>query len=206
MVDPSEDGERVEEPKEQPPAVVPTPPSQPITMSREELENLQKELKEFKDKYIRTLAEMENARKRMVKEREENAQHAMASVIVEFLRPLDNLENALAFTEKMSQDVKNWAIGFQMILSQFKDILAAHGVTPVASEGRPFDPHLHEAVESIESTSHKPGTVIEECSRGYKMGNRTIRPARVKVAKAKKSEKSEKTPPAEEAGEEQNNS
>lgn len=159
-----------------------------VMITDEELRGLQKELLDYKDKYLRQLADTENARKRMQKEREELIRYAMENLIVEFLNPLDNLDNALRVAQDMSEEVRNWAFGFQMILAQFKDVLAQNGVTPVASLGAPFDPHLHEAIEMVESADQKPGTITEECVRGYKMGERTIRPARVKVAKAKETE------------------
>ena len=146
---------------------------------------------------MRLAAEMENLRKRMIKERDEHAHYTIANVVCDFLPPLDNLENALNYAHHMSDEVRNWALGFQMVLSQFKDVLANHGVTPMTSTGTPFDPHQHEAVEAVESDSHAPGTVIEEYVKGYKMGSKTIRPARVKVAKHPTS-KEETAPAAEE--------
>ena len=77
------------------------------------------------------------------------------------------MENALKFTQQMSDEVKHWAIGFQMILNQFKDVLSANGITPFSSEGKPFDPHLHEAIETVATADFPPGTVIEESLRGY---------------------------------------
>lgn len=148
-----------------------------------ELRNLQKELLDYKDKYLRLLADMENTRKRMQKERQDLTKYAIENLIVEFLYPLDNLENALKFAQQMSDEVKHWAVGFQMILTQFKDILANNGVESIESKGKSFDPHLHEAVEMIETTEQPAGTIMEEFIRGYRMGERTIRPARVKVAK-----------------------
>lgn len=156
-----------------------------VTISALELESLKKELAESKDKYLRVLAESENARKRLQKEKQEAIQYALQNVIVDFLNPIDHMENALNFTQQMSEDVKNWALGFHMILSQFKDVLTNNGVTPFSSEGKPFDPHRHEAVENVETEKVPPGTVVEESLRGYTMGdNKTIRPARVKVSKA----------------------
>lgn len=155
-----------------------------VTITDIELEQLKKELAETKDKYLRTLAEAENARKRLVKEKQEMIQYALQNVIVDFLNPIDHMENALKFTQQMSDEVKHWAVGFQMILTQFKDVLSNNGVTPYTSKGKPFDPHLHEAVESVATTDFAPGTVVEENLKGYTMGERTIRPARVKVAKA----------------------
>lgn len=148
-----------------------------------ELESLRRELAETKDKYLRVLAESENARKRLQKEKQETIQYALQNVIVDFLNPIDHMENALSFTQQMSEDVKNWAAGFQMILTQFKDVLSNNGVTPFSSEGKPFDPHRHEAVETVETSTVPPGTVVEESLKGYIMGDKTIRPARVKVSK-----------------------
>lgn len=162
----------------------PVKPKQ-VMVTDEELRTLQKELLEYKDKYLWLLADAENARKRLQKEKQELTRYAVERLIVDLLRPLDNLENALRFAQDMTDEVRNWAFGFQMILTQFRDVLAQHGVVSFESLGKQFDPHQHEALEMIESTTHLPGTVIEESVRGYKMGDRTIRAARVKVAKSK---------------------
>lgn len=154
-----------------------------VTITDIELEHLKKELAECKDKYLRVLAESENARKRLQKEKQEMIQYARQNVIVDFLNPIDHMENALKFTQQMSDEVKHWALGFQMILSQFKDVLTNNGVTPFQSEGRHFDPHRHEAVETVETAEVPPGTVVEESLRGYIMGDKVVRPARVKVSK-----------------------
>jgi molecular chaperone GrpE len=130
------------------------------------------------------LAESENARKRLQKERQELVQYALQNAMCEFLNPIDHFDNALKFTQQASDDVKHWALGFQMILNQFKDALTANGVTAYESVGVVFDPHSHEAVEMVTSTDYPPGTVVNESLKGYKMGDRIIRPARVTVAKA----------------------
>lgn len=159
-----------------------------VTITDIELKKLQKECMEYKDKYLRLLAESENARKRMQKERQELIQYALQNMIVDFLSPIDHMENALQHAQQMSDEVKNWATGFQMILGQFKDVLTNNGVAPFTSKGSVFDHHCHEAVEAVVTTDVPPGIVIEESMRGYKMGDKTIRPARVKVSKAPPSE------------------
>ncbi len=156
-----------------------------ILVTDEELKALQKEVIEYKDKYLRLLADAENARKRLQKERQEMTRYAVENLIADFLRPIDNFENALRFAQEMSDEVRNWAFGFQMILAQFKDVLAQNGITAIESLGKPFNPHDHEAVEMVETMDQPPGTIIEESVRGYRMGDRTIRAARVKVAKTK---------------------
>lgn len=151
---------------------------------KDEIASLQKELKECQEKYLLMLADSENARKRMQKERQEVTKHAVENILVEFLHPLDSFEKALQFAESMSDEVRNWAIGFEMLLNQFKQVLNQHGVQEYHSIGKPFDPHAHEAVEMVATTEYPPGVVIEEFVRGYKIGDRPIRVARVKVAKA----------------------
>lgn len=154
------------------------------TIPKEELDRIKQEAAEYKDKYLRLLAEADNLRKRMLKEKQELIQYAVQNVIIDFLNPIDHLENALQFAKNMSDEVKHWAIGFEMILNQFKEVLANNGVAPFQSVGMKFDPNCHEAVETEETTSVAEGTVVAESLRGYKMGGKTIRPARVKVAKA----------------------
>ncbi|MGE3954331.1 MAG: nucleotide exchange factor GrpE [Parachlamydiales bacterium] len=156
----------------------------PKSISELELESLRKEAAEYKDKYFRAIAEAENSRKRMGREQGERTQHAIAEMLRDFLRPLDQLENALAYAEKGSPEVANWAHGFQMIVGQFRQVLESHGITPFASEGKHFDPHHHEAIEMVETEEHPEGTILEELVKGYRMGERTLRPAQVKVAKA----------------------
>lgn len=102
------------------------------------------------------------------------------------------MENALNYTGQASEEVQNWAKGFQMILAQFKDVLASNNVKSFESVGKPFDPHIHDAVEMKESAEHPPGTVLEETMKGYLIGDKTLRPARVVVSKAPVEELKEK--------------
>lgn len=163
---------------------------EPLNIKDLELENSRrqiKELQEYKDKYLRQLAESENFRKRMQKEKQELTQYAIQNLILDFLSPIDHMENALKFTEQMSEEVKHWGIGFQMILNQFKEVLTNNNVRAFKSVGEHFDPYRHEAIEAVFTTEYEPDTVIEESARGYIMGDKIIiRPARVKVAKAPK--------------------
>src|SRR5262249_9544902 len=134
----------------------------PAEVSDVEWERIKKESSDYKDKYLRCIAEAENLRKRLHKERHDLTQIAIQGIIVDFLDPIDHLENALAFTNNMSEEVKNWALGFKMILNQFKDVLAANDAHPFKSVGLPFDPHNHEAIETVETSEYPPGIVIEE--------------------------------------------
>ncbi len=145
---------------------------------------------DWKGKYFRALAEQENMRKRLQKEKQDMLRFCYENCISEFLAPLDNLENALKFTEQASPEVKNWAMGFHMISTQFKEILHNHGVVAFHSEGNIFDPHSHEAVEILETEQHAEGIILQEFTKGYKSASRVVRPARVKVAKRPKAETS----------------
>jgi molecular chaperone GrpE len=146
---------------------------------------------DYKDKYLRMLAETENTRKRLQKEKHETIRFAIENTICEFLPALDNFETALKFSQSSSEEVKNWATGFQMILAQFRDVMHNHGVVAFHSEGNLFDPHFHEAMEIVEINQHPDGTILEEYAKGYKSQQRTIRPAKVKVAKKPLSAQSE---------------
>src|SRR5580692_8118099 len=106
-----------------------------VDIPQESAPSAQDEVSDYKEKYLRLLAEIDNTRKRMQKEKQEMTRFAVDNVISEILTPIDNLENALQFTQHMSEEMRNWAQGFLMILGQFKDVLANHGVTAFHSEG-----------------------------------------------------------------------
>jgi molecular chaperone GrpE len=144
--------------------------------------NCEEELKEYKEKYLRLLAEVDNMRKRMQKEKQEMTRFAVENIMGEILVPIDNLENALQFTQNLSDEMRMWAQGFQMILGQFKDVLSNHGVTAFDSEGMQFDPSLHFAIEREETENKPEGTILKEYVKGYRSGDRTVRAAQVKVA------------------------
>jgi len=137
---------------------------------------------EYKDKYLRLLAEIDNTRKRMQKEKQEMTRFAVENALEELLEPIDNLENALKFASQMSEEVRTWAMGFEMILGQFKEVLNSNGITSFSSEGMIFDPSRHHAIETEETQEVEVGTIMKEFVKGYASKERTVRPARVKVA------------------------
>lgn len=151
-------------------------------------ETLEIQVEENKEKYLRCLAELENTKKRLQKEGKEMVKFAVDNVITDFIEPLESLEKALSFKDHMTDEVRNWAFGFEMILSQFKDVLTANGVQPFESIGDEFDPHLHDAIEALETTEHPDGYILQVFVKGYKSGDRIIRPAKVKVAKRPKTQ------------------
>lgn len=160
------------------------PEVETFSINELQMENLKNQAEDYKDKYFRVLAESENSRKRLIKERQDMVQYALQHLLCEFLTPIDQMESALKHCGKMSDEVKQWSMGFQMILTHFKDVLANNNVQSFDSVGKEFDPHIHEGVETVETTEYPDGTVVEESLRGYKMGDKVIRPSRVKVAKA----------------------
>ncbi len=159
------------------------PSTEPILDQK--TDRLEEELIDYKDKYLRLLAEMDNTRKRMQREKQEMTRFSVENVIADILGPIDSLENALKFASQMSEEVRQWASGFQMIVEQFKDVLANHGVTPFVSIGQMFDPHLHHAIETEETDEKPEGMIVQEFVTGYASKDHTVRPASVKVAKPK---------------------
>jgi molecular chaperone GrpE len=149
---------------------------------RAALAEKEKEVAELKDKYLRTLAESENARKRIRQQSEESVRIQRESILRDLLPIIDNLERALAAARE-GTDPKTILDGVQMTVRALLDFLRAQGVTPLSSVGQAFDPSRHEAVDHVESEAHPPNTVIDEFHRGYQIGERILRPARVSVAK-----------------------
>ena len=162
-----------------------------ITIEKSAIEKRDAKIKELEDKNLRSLAELENTRKRLQKEKMEMLAYARESLACEFLTPIDQFGSALGFKDAQSEEVKNWMIGFEMILTQFKDVLSQNEIFPIEAKGKKFDPFYHEAMEVEETDKFPPNTVIHEFVKGYRMGDKIIRPAKVKVAKAISPESSE---------------
>ena len=134
------------------------------------------------DKLLRGQAEFENFRKRTERERAELYQHGREDVLLQFLPVVDNFERALSSLETSEGDAEALRHGVELIHKQFKDALSKLGLEPVEAVGQTFDPHVHEAVTTEATDKHKENTVIQEFQRGYKIGDRLLRPAKVKVA------------------------
>ena len=149
---------------------------------RAQLAEKDKEIAELKDKYLRTLADTENARKRVRQQSEESVRIQREAILRDLLPIIDNLERALAASRE-GTDAKTIVDGVEMTVRTLIDFLRAQGVTPVQSVGQAFDPNRHEAVDHVASQTHPPNTVVDEFHRGYLIGDRTLRPARVSVAK-----------------------
>jgi molecular chaperone GrpE len=145
--------------------------------------SLEKEKKDNWDRYLRTAADLENLRKRQRREIEDAKLESKGRVLKEMLPVVDNLERAIehATTQAGTNPIVE---GVQLVLRQFLTAFERLEVTPVEAAGQPFDPNLHEAISQQESDA-APGTVVQVLQRGYKSGDRLLRPALVVVAKAK---------------------
>lgn len=155
-------------------------PSQELQTKFEEKE---KELAELKDKYLRALADGENARKRIRQQSEETVRIQKEGLLRDLLPMVDNLERAIGAAREGASDNAVIVEGVQMVLRSLLDFLKTQGVIPIVSAGQPFDPTRHEAVDQVASDTHPPNTVVNEFHRGYLIGDRVLRPASVSVAK-----------------------
>jgi molecular chaperone GrpE len=144
---------------------------------------LEKDKKDNWDRYLRAAADLENLRKRQKREIEDAKLESKGRVLKEMLPVVDNLERAIEHAT--SQAGTNPIVeGVQLVLRQFLTAFERLEVTPVEAAGQPFDPNLHEAI-SQQDSDQPPGTVVQVLQRGYKSGDRLLRPALVVVAKAK---------------------
>lgn len=141
------------------------------------------EIADYKDKYLRVLADSENARKRIRQQSEESVRLQHENLLRELLPVIDNLERAVD-AARGGGDGDSIVEGVEMVLRSMLDLLRARGVTQLSAVGQPFDPQFHEAVDQVESPEHAPNTIVTEFHRGYRIGDRVLRPARVTVATA----------------------
>lgn len=136
------------------------------------------EITSLKDQLLRVRADFENSRKRLTREKEESLKYANQGILSDFLPLLDHLELGLQAAAS-AKDVASVISGLKLIQSQFERFLTEHGVTPIDAVGQPFDPHLHEALGQEPAPGKPEGTVLHQRRRGFKMGDRLLRPASV---------------------------
>lgn len=148
----------------------------------EETAKLKQQRDELFDRLARAQAEFENYRKRSQREQEEFRHYAVSEAVKLFIPILDNFNLALKHESSSVDDLRK---GLELIRKQMEDALAKLGVRAVEAQGAEFDPHHHEAVEMVESGEHADNQVIEELQRGYKLRDRLLRPAMVRVARNK---------------------
>jgi molecular chaperone GrpE len=148
--------------------------------SGSELQKLKAERDTLLDRLARLQAEFENARKRAAREQQEFRDFATADAIKALLPAFDSFERAL---QAPTTQLNEFRGGVELIYKQIQDALAQLGVRPVPAKGERFDPHVHEAIEMVETTDVPDHEVIDELQRGYRLKDRLLRPAMVRVAK-----------------------
>jgi len=154
--------------------------SVPTAELEAELEKARAEKAAYLDRAARIQAEFENYRKRAVREQQDYRDYALADAIRTLLPILDSLDRAL---KTNAASLEEYRSGIELIDKQFHDVLAKLGVEPVPAQGESFDPNLHQAVQMVETDEAADNHVIDELQRGYKLKDRLLRPAMVRVAR-----------------------
>jgi molecular chaperone GrpE len=149
-----------------------------------QLEQARQEAAENWNKYLRERAEMENFRKRQERIAADRLQREKKALFQKILGVMDNVERALAYQDTLDRQGLQQAL--RMVLWQMNEVMHAEGLTPVPTVGEVFNPYIHEAVEAVEDSDKPEGTILEEVLKGYKLGDETLRPARVKVSSGNK--------------------
>ena len=151
---------------------------------QEDPDQILKERDDYRDRLLRSIAEFDNYRKRIERERRELAEFVSFEILNDLLPLVDDLERALAAApgEGTTQTVASYRTGVELIYKQLAELLRKRNVTTIEAKGADFDPHIHQAVATEPSASHRDNEVIEELRRGYRLGDRLLRPAMVKVA------------------------
>jgi molecular chaperone GrpE len=157
-----------------------------LVATRAELKRVQEENNELRDRLARRQADFENYRKRVDRERSETYNRVVADVAGKVLGVLDNLKRALESEASVeaseSDEFRHFLSGVDLIYKQLNGVLEALGVKQIVAVGEPFNPHIHEAVITEATDEVEPDTVIQEIRAGYRLGDKLIRPALVKVA------------------------
>ena len=147
---------------------------------QEKVDKLEEELKQSEDKYLRLYAEFENFKRRKNKEIEINNVYKSQKVITEILPSLDNLERALQ-VESDNEEIKSLLKGVEMVYEGLLNVLKSEGVELIETENAQFDPNYHHAVMQDEDSEKESGAILDTFQKGYKLKDRVIRPAMVKV-------------------------
>jgi len=149
------------------------------SVAQAEIERLKQALNREHAMHLRALADFDNYRKRVQRERESAAQAGKRQLVLALLDVMDDFERALAYANTAPESILR---GARVIHQRLTDLLQGQGVVPYTSTGQPFDPALHEAVDVINTDRATPGVVLNELSHGYRWGDEVLRPARVRVA------------------------
>ena len=156
-----------------------------MQIKESEYQKLVEEAASYKEKYMRLVAEFDNARKRMERDKVEFIKFANEGLIEQFLEILDDLERTVAAAQANHNDYKSFLKGIELVMAHVNEMLKKNGVKPIETKGKIFDPRSHEALMQEEKEGVLEGTIIEEFQKGYLLGDRVVRTAKVKVAKCK---------------------
>jgi molecular chaperone GrpE len=160
----------------------PDSPDASAASESSELTDLQRERDDYKDRWLRKGAEFDNYRKRIERERREQADQSVVDLLEELLLVVDDFDRAL--TVDAGEGGGAYRKGVELIHGKLHDLLRKQGLKPIDAVGADFDPNIHQAVMHEESPEHREGEVIGELRKGYMLKDRLLRPAMVKVAKA----------------------
>ncbi|MFC0298390.1 nucleotide exchange factor GrpE [Geobacillus jurassicus] len=168
-------GEEAAEPAEE------APTANELAAAKAQIAELEAKLSEMEHRYLRLYADFENFRRRTRQEMEAAEKYRAQSLASDLLPVLDNFERALKI-ETDNEQAKSILQGMEMVYRSLVDALKKEGVEPIEAVGKPFDPYLHQAVMQAEVEGYEPNTVVEELQKGYKLKDRVLRPAMVKVS------------------------
>ena len=139
---------------------------------------------DYKDRWLRAEAEVQNTRRRMLRDRDDAVRASEERILIDMIEVLDDLERALSALPQ-DQAANAWAQGVALTAQRLRDALARRGVTPIATVGEPFDPAFHDALLEVPAPEgSRPGAVVQEVQKGYARDSRALRAARVVVAKS----------------------
>jgi molecular chaperone GrpE len=178
---PHDPGARHDEPEGQPGPGQEALAAAPTRLLQEKVAELESALAEAKQRHLRLAADFDNFKKRSRQEHLDTIQHASADLISRLLPGLDDLHHALANQPDGVDEA--WVRGLELTLRKIEEALGAHGLEPIQSVGARFDPTLHEAIGHEDSAEQPEDTVVSELRRGYRIRDRVVRPALVRVSR-----------------------
>lgn len=162
-------------------------PTGDVASLQTQIEALRTELAETKDKYLRSVADMDNFRKQQERRATDRVKQEKKTVLLQIIAVVDDLERALAYQDVADRDSLLGAL--RLMSNQLNGLLQREGVSSFTTAGEAFDPRMHEAVESVDGSGKPEGHVVQEMQKGYRYGDDLLRPARVHVSSGQDAEK-----------------
>ena len=154
---------------------------EPVDSSNDELAELKAELEKINNQYIRLAADFDNYRKRQMQEREALLKYGAEETLKKMIEALDNIDRAKASVENI-EDINTVKDSYDLVFKQIFDVLGKAGLEAIDANGKEFDPNWHEAVMQTPTNEYPENTIIAELQKGYKLGDKVLRPSLVNVA------------------------